>query len=44
MWREVELGKKSPNVTKVTELTPNLLGDPSRNAHFGGVLPRNFRR
>jgi hypothetical protein len=28
----------------VTGLTPNLLGDPSRNAHFGGVPPRNFRR
>src|ERR1700733_15107319 len=28
----------------VTGLTPNLLGDPSRNAHFGGPPPRNFRR
>jgi hypothetical protein len=39
MWREVELGKESLNVTVVTGLTPNLLGDPSRNAHFDGVPP-----
>jgi hypothetical protein len=44
MWREVELGKESLNVIKITGLTPNLLGDPSRNAHFGRVLSRNFRR
>jgi hypothetical protein len=44
MWKEVELGKESLNVIKVTGLMPNLLGDPSRNAHFGRVLPRHIRR
>jgi hypothetical protein len=37
-------GYPASTTLAVTGLTPNLLGDPSRNAHFGGVPPRNFRR